>query len=58
MLISSISIAALSIIFFLICRFLIYRRPITAEDANKVLVLAIAFIFIALVIFEFFRLKE
>ena len=58
MLMSSILIAVLSIVFFLVCRFVIYRRPITAEDANKVFFLAISFIFLVLAIFEIFKLKE
>lgn len=57
MLVGSILITLLSVAFFLICRFVVYRRPITAEDANKVFFLAISFIFLVLAIFEIFKLK-
>lgn len=44
-----------SFVLFLICRYVIYRRPITAEDARKVY---LAIIFSALgiyAIFDFFK---
>ena len=34
-------IALASFIFFWACRYLIFKHPITAEDANKILVLII-----------------
>lgn len=56
MLSTSIWIAFASLIFFGLCRYLIYRRPITAEDANKVLVMSIIFALVVFAIRDIFNI--
>ena len=49
---SAVLIVIFSILFFSFCRYVIYRRAITAEDARKIL-LALMFIgLISLAIFQ------
>ena len=53
MLSRAIWIVFASVIFFLACRYLIYKRPITAEEARKVLLLLIFLVLGGVAIFEF-----
>jgi len=39
-----------SLIFYLVCRYVIFRRPIITEDANKVLVLFMLLAVVVLII--------
>ena len=43
-----------SVVFFLFCRYLVFKRPITAEDARKVFLLLIFLALVGFAIFDIF----